>query len=384
MELGNTLSAMINTTRNEVDRIHGAERLSHRYNLIGDLISSIETEMSYFAQLHHLLTSAQLHSPTKDRMIEKALALTTKVVPQGEQIAISPLLPAWTQAKKHISIAETSQYSTFAVTVPVVHLTEFQVYEVSPAPVRTKEGWMLPEPCRRYLAKSTRGFFETDQLECNRWYCPQAMEDLILQHHPTCTADVVAGTAQLPRCRWTPTPRSDVWLTDLGPFWIIHLLSPSPVRINCGRNVTNYQTVNGSLVISQSCSLMSHAIFLRGRESTLTLETNSLPDPKYTPLNITLNETLPTNANWPHILRKIKKIAGKLSTLNNSSLKHKQRRIRTTLVQITLGTSVSVSLMIAGTVAVYVVIVERRRKNKKRGLEMASRNAETLHDHGTL
>ena len=73
-----------------------------------------------------------------------------------------------------------------------------------------------------------------------------------------------------------------------------------------------------------------------------------------------------------------------MSSLNNSTRKLDQRRVRTTVVQITLGTSVGVSLGIAGIVAVYVIVVEKKRKSKKRDLEMASRNAETLHEHGTL
>ena len=384
LELGDTLSALVNATRYEVARIQGTEQLSRRYNLISDLITSVETELSYYLQVHHILLSTQLHSPTRDQMIEKALALARKVIPHGEHLAISPLSSTWTQAKRLITIEETRQFSTFAVRIPVVHTAEFHVYEVSPTPVRTKGSWMLPVPCRRYLAKSNEGFFETERLDCNRWYCPQTKEDLILHHNPTCTADIVAGTPQLPRCQWTPTPRSDVWLTDLGTFWIIHLMAPSPVRISCGRNVTNYHAISGSLIISQACSLVSRAISLRGREPTLTLATNSLPDPIYTPLNITINETLPSHANWSHILRKINNLTGKMSSLNNSTRKLDQRRVRTTVVQITLGTSVGVSLGIAGIVAVYVIVVEKKRKSKKRDLEMASRNAETLHGHGTL
>ena len=382
--LSDSLAAVINATRQETARMQGSEQLSRRYNLISDLITSAESELSYFGQVHHMLLSTQLHSPTRDRMIEKALALARSVIPHGERLVISPLSSSWTQGKRLITIEETHQFSTFAVRIPVVHTTEFYVYEVSPKPVQNKGIWMLPGPCQRYIARSNEGFFETSRLKCNRWYCPQSKEDLILQHNPTCTADIAAGTPRLPRCKWTPTPRSDVWLTDLGAFWIVHLMAPSPVRISCGRNVTNYHTISGSLIISRSCSLVARAISLRGREPTLTLTTDSLPDPIYTPLNLTINETLPAHTNWSHILHKLNKLTGRMSSLDNSTQSLDQRRARTTVVQITLGTSVGVSLGIAGIVAIYVIVVERKRKSKKRDLEMASRNAETLHEHGTL
>ena len=382
--LSEAIESELSVTNHALNTFRRDIHTNRQLGLIGDLILSVDSVVDKVQSQVAALRAGQIEHLISKNELSRILNETSSQIPPVEKFFCN-LTEEWHFIARHLLVRHTQSPMIFALHLPFVQVESYEVSEIATLPQQDYQGnWFAIQLKNNVIGVGKTHFFAENSIQCNDLFCENTLQNglkNISENH--CGLQILSNNGT-PHCALTPLPQDASYkITTLSAEWIISLLSPTKIEIDCPKTKTIQRLeATGNFAVQKTCNFYSDFVSFLGRRQIRkeTIYTRSSP--------FTFAESEKAVNSQDSNLNKLGEIARSVGRLRKSlenNITHIE--IRQTHLQIKSHLQLGTGLGIAGLLCILLVAASlyfRRRMLDLVQHQIQARNVASVRRTGTL